>query len=362
MRSKRSLTRYRGEQCLNCDHPLDISDKFCPFCGQLNTTKKLSFKDFIEEFLAGMFAYDSRLRLTIRTMTFHPGRITKDYIRGKRIRYANPYRFYLSTSIVFFIIWSFSNTFDDFYDLRDNTSITKVKELTDKEIKEVEEATKEIPVPNKIDSLVSSQMKLTKVSYKEFYKTQHQLDDMSLMNSLVAQFDLYHRYQKQTGVTNPMMALDELEHSHTFFNHWMYKKAMDFQAIKEEPEIMIEYVIGKLPFIIFFYLPVFALFIWLLYWRQPYNYMEHLIFTFNMQSAFFLVMSIAIILGNIFNSARFTEFALLVFLFYLYKALRNFYNQSRVKTIVKFTLLNGIFLILAIIAAISSLIGSFAIL
>jgi hypothetical protein len=50
-----------------------------------------------------------------------------------------------------------------------------------------------------------------------------------------------------------------------------------------------------------------------------------------------------------------------VFIFYLYKAMRNFYGQGRVKTIVKFILLNFIFFILAGIAAIISILASFAI-
>ncbi|MGM0392334.1 MAG: DUF3667 domain-containing protein, partial [Bacteroidota bacterium] len=77
----------------------------------MNSTKKLSFDDFFNEFFSGIFAYDSRLKRTLRALIFYPGKISKDYIQGKRIRYANPFRFYLSASIVFFIIWSFTNSF-----------------------------------------------------------------------------------------------------------------------------------------------------------------------------------------------------------------------------------------------------------
>ena len=41
--------KYRGTECINCETPLDISEKYCHHCGQLNSTKKLEIKDFIEE-------------------------------------------------------------------------------------------------------------------------------------------------------------------------------------------------------------------------------------------------------------------------------------------------------------------------
>ncbi|HAF79232.1 MAG TPA: hypothetical protein DCG42_18145, partial [Maribacter sp.] len=41
---------------------------------------------------------------------------------------------------------------------------------------------------------------------------------------------------------------------------------------------------------------------------------------------------------------------ILIFAFYLYKAMRNFYQQGRVKTVIKYFFLNTIFFILGIIA------------
>jgi len=48
----------------------------------------------------------------------------------------------------------------------------------------------------------------------------------------------------------------------------------------------------------------------------------------------------------------FTWIFLTVFLLYLYKAMRNFYEQGRFKTIVKFILLNTSFFILAAIGGV----------
>ena len=161
MKNFRSLTKYRGDHCLNCEHPLDLSDKFCPNCGQLNSTKKLSFNDYFNEFLAGLFAYDSRIRRTLSTLLFHPGKISKEYIRGKREYYANPFRFYLSASIIFFIIWSFTTNFDGI----NSENQVPIEELSEEDTKKIREGLAEIPaVPGQIniDSIINEKQAASK--------------------------------------------------------------------------------------------------------------------------------------------------------------------------------------------------------
>src|SRR5690554_1400176 len=105
-RSRKSR-RYRGTECLNCSHPLDRSDVYCPYCSQLNSNKQLSVRDFLAEFLGSVLVYDSRLRHTLRELLFHPGQITRNYVAGQRLKYANPFRFFLSVSIIYFLIKGF---------------------------------------------------------------------------------------------------------------------------------------------------------------------------------------------------------------------------------------------------------------
>ena len=99
--------KYRGTLCQNCEHPLDMSDKFCCNCGQINSQKRLSMRDFVNEFFANFYAYDSKINNTIRTLFTKPGKMAFDFINGKRNSYANPFRFYLSVSLVYFILNSF---------------------------------------------------------------------------------------------------------------------------------------------------------------------------------------------------------------------------------------------------------------
>lgn len=362
MKSPRTVTRYRGTTCLNCEHSLDRSDKFCPNCGQVNSTKKLAFDDFFNEFFAGIFAYDSRFRRTLKVLLFAPGKISRDYIHGKRMRYANPFRFYLSASIIFFIIWSSTNDFDGFAPTA--TPADQLQNLSEEEREELREDLGSIPVLSNspvVDSLVQNPSERAVRSYRDDYVSQQRLDSLDFFSSVTEQFSLYYQFHKDTDIFSAAAALDSLNHEPSTYNRWAYKKTVDATLVERDPQIFMDYFISKLPFIIFFYLPVFALFIWLLYLRRPFNYMEHLIFAFHVQTTFFVMAAVALVLDAIFNSDLFFNLIMWLFLFYLYKAMRRFYGQKRFKTLVKFIFLNVIFFILAITAAIFSLIASFAI-
>ncbi|PRX44862.1 DUF3667 domain-containing protein [Salegentibacter salegens] len=359
MAGSRYDLKYRGTKCLNCEIPLDKSDKYCPSCGQLNSTKKLKFDDFFSEFFSGLFAYDSRFHRTLRVLLFSPGKISKDYINGKRMRYANPFRFYLSASIIFFLIWSFTNSFENIQPIADNEEI--FQELEQDSISS--NAPNIIPTPvgeMNLDSIIQKQQKNSAKSYKEFYTPNEELDTMSYLDAGNIKFNIYSRFYKETTIRNAETAMDSLSYPQTNYNHWLYKKAADWNTVKDNPALFFNYFVNKLPFIIFFYLPVFALFIWLVYLRRPFNYMEHLIFSFHVQTTFFIIYALGLLLDYFLENWAFT-IANTVFSFYLYKAMRNFYAQGRVKTIVKFVLLNFIFFILAGVAAIISILASFAI-
>ncbi|WP_373075063.1 DUF3667 domain-containing protein, partial [Zeaxanthinibacter enoshimensis] len=122
---ERHPMQYRGTECLNCGHPLDISDRYCPQCSQANNNKKRTLADFIEEFLSTLVAYDSRLLTTLSAMLFHPGRMTIEYLKGKRMTYTNPFRFLLSLSIIYFLLLSLTNDFRSF----DNDAAKSAKEV-----------------------------------------------------------------------------------------------------------------------------------------------------------------------------------------------------------------------------------------
>lgn len=350
----RKATIYKGLECLNCGCPLQISDKYCPNCSQLNSTKQLSITDFFDEFFSSLFTYDSRLRHTIKDLLFKPGVITRNYVAGQRLKYANPFRFYLSISIIYFILQSFSigNDLDEIN--TDEASKINWDISTDSsENRTIPESTyfNSDSLNKEIDSIIKISNKAENIKKKDSIKTylsEAKLDRMSWSSGLVERFGLYRDFYNNTEIKNANKALDSLKHPKSKLNKWLYNKNEAIDRAVENPSEFAEFLMKKIPFFLFFFAPFYAFFFWIIYSMKKYNYMEHLIFIFHIFSFVFLSGVIAYIpdyflLGN----EGYIAIIILVFIgpFYFYKALRNFYKQNRPHTLFKFILLNFIFFI-----------------
>jgi hypothetical protein len=384
----RKAAIYRGVKCLNCEHPLDLSDVHCSYCGQLNTTKSLSLKDFFVEFLGGVVNYDSRFWSTIKDLLFKPGIITKNYIQGKRLSYANPFRFYLSVSIISFLLQGLiatvtnsdsilnTNKFNNGLNNDENALIWNVNQDSIEKgfTKTIDSITSEkTKIANtystpqsylqerKLDSLLKNlteNKKEHKIKTFEFIP-EKEITKMSLFNRNIERFQLYYRFYEATNIKDPIRALDSLKHTNNKYNRWVYSKNEVFKQIENEPRRFISYIIKKIPFFIFFFTPFYAVFFWLLYSKKKYTYMEHMVFIFHIFSFVFLASIVAIIPDAIFNTTLFNGILFgLIGPFYFYKALRNFYQQPRVISVIKFITLNFVFWLSATIGALLFLITS----
>ena len=391
--SRKSL-RYRGNECLNCGHPLEISDRYCSYCGQLNSTKKLSLQDYFGEFIISIVNYDSRFRYTVKDLLFKPGVITRNFTSGKRMRYANPFRFFLSVSIIYFLLSGFL----DFIQIADaeseeNPSLQNIFNFQD------DDDQAEIP----LDSI--NYYKILALNTKDkdsleqlplIYRRESSLDTLNFVSRTAFKLKMFHIFSLQTKVENSYQALDSLEYSKSKLNVWLYDREKGLKRIQENPVAFGQYLAKKIPVFLFFLAPLFACFFLLLYYKsqsvrfhknklrntsgkklqalfktpyigsfclyclaslrsvfvvkRSYNYMEHVIFIFHIFTFLFLVLLLLLVpeflMGRSLLSGLFISF---VAPFYFYKALRNFYQESRLRTLMKFFILNIVFLMLGIL-------------
>jgi len=106
----------------------------------------------------------------------------------------------------------------------------------------------------------------------------------------------------------------------------------------------------KIPYLGPFCLNLIACFRKFFVVKRKYNYMEHVIFIFHIFTFLFLVLLILLIPEFLIGSEVLSGiFILVIAPFYFYKALRNFYQESRLRTIFKFFILNNVFLLLGLI-------------
>lgn len=88
--------------CRNCgtSAPLD----FCPACGQETALHPPTLGEFLHEFIGHYVALEGALWRTLGLLLFRPGRLTREYLAGRRRRYVLPLRMYLTASFVFFLV------------------------------------------------------------------------------------------------------------------------------------------------------------------------------------------------------------------------------------------------------------------
>jgi hypothetical protein len=121
-----------------------------------------------------------------------------------------------------------------------------------------------------------------------------------------------------------------------------YRNQGGGQALKDFADILLH----SLPQIFFILLPIFAFILKLLYIRRKeFYYVNHGIFSIHFYIFWFISMLILFGLGELnakLGWGLITFIQVLIgfgILFYLYKAMRNFYRQRRAKTVFKFMIL-----------------------
>lgn len=90
--------------CRNCGAPL--TGAYCADCSQRADVHMPSTVELVHEALEGVTHSDSRLWTTMRYLLFVPGKLTLEFIAGRRVAYLPPFRLYLVMSVLFFLIAS----------------------------------------------------------------------------------------------------------------------------------------------------------------------------------------------------------------------------------------------------------------
>lgn len=370
----RLLVQYRGHACLNCKTPLEIADRYCHQCGQVNSTKKLALTDFFSEFLSNLISYDSRIWRTISGILFRPGKITKEYCQGRRMHYANPFRFFLTVSIVFFLLIQFM--------LHLNGSLDKVSvepgtpataQLKNNIITSQQNAEELIAIRDSLEKQgdkVSSGVLTQVIGEQEKsgagktavqnYISQQDLDKKNFVDEYLTQTNAYMNHYTDHEDMEVTEALKDLGHRDDKTNRSRYLKAIKFQSIIGDPKQVVPIILPKVPIFLFVFAPVFSFFLWLIYSKTKFNFMEHMVFTFHLFT--FIFLSLFILMGLEQATFGWLDLTLIFLLtvgpFYLYKAMRKFYEQQRLRTIVKFIFINFVFFLLFTISSALFVVGS----
>ena len=296
--------------------------------------------------------------------------MSKNFIAGKRQRYTNPFRFYLTVSILFFLILGLSNSLERFKqlnkgDVKKESSLiaidgvnTNKKDIDIDSLKyAVNQSLKDSWIP--IDSV--NRKKIVEQAAKEASDTT-KTTSKNKISFGGFKIDEFIAYQKKHPKVNTDEALDSLKQEKTFFNRFLYSRAElanSFVDRKEAREQFFSELLSYGSIALFVFLPIFTLFLKLFYIRRKYTYVDHLIFVFHTQTVFFMLLTIYYLI-EIFGIDPQLWIFIILFLLYLFIAMRKFYNQGIFKTFVKFTFLNMAYFFISSIGVSIVLLISFA--
>ncbi|WP_138434095.1 DUF3667 domain-containing protein [Winogradskyella algicola] len=313
------------DTCQNCEQQYEKGFKFCPHCGQ-KTNDELTLGVLFYNTISNYFSFDARFLKSFIPLMFRPGYLAKEFIRGKRLLYLHPAQMYLFISVVFFFIFSFTarkqsdvinkelkKTFDkEITEINDSIEAKKnesINDANDKETLEINKALVEV-TSEEVDSIKRTNKNQKNIN-SPFNFNQVEID--SLINANVSDDEIY-RY----------MGLNDDD---GWLTRKFYEKSLKFYKSREGGNILRAFY-DTIPIAMFFLLPLFALFIKLLYFRKG-PYAHHLVFSFYFFSFLFMVFSIIFGINYIWDIPDGIDWLIALSTFvYLMVALKRFYDQG----------------------------------
>jgi hypothetical protein len=303
------------------------------------------FTHFIEDFTH----YDGQFWKTIKYLLFKPGKLTNEYLAGKRQQYVVPVKLYIFVSFITFFLFSLSQP------------ISTDSVFNDVSAKK--EAQKQI-----IDALHSEEVQNKATANKPLDKA----DSLAILkvNNFIKDTAKVNKYLEATDINKKMRADSEIYGAKTKVEFDNYQKlhpswsnsfkkpfAYKFYELKEmgisKKEIMIKFsevAFHNLPKALFIYLPLFAFFLWIFHNKKKWWYFDHGIFTLHYFSFLLLIITVFWLLGKIsdlFSGNGFVNFiqGISIFVITIYTLIYFFLAHHRVyHSGKKFSVLIGILL------------------
>jgi len=396
-----SKNRRKSDICLNCNFSLRPEDNYCPNCGQENNTNKIPVRHLIFEVFEDFFHFDAKIWNTIKASFSKPGRITLDYLEGKRARYIPPVKFYVFVSFIFFLLLgklsdhaieadkkSIVNVNDaidskdiTLNELQGNKRVYHSKDSSDirllefeytskdslkKELKKLKESPDSVLIKllekEDIDTSIVTRKKLREAlalipsntpaldSVKPKYSVYGKVEFTSKQ-----EYDQFKRNIHNYSDEQVDSLLKSKNENVSWFSRQMVKKMgkYDFKS-KDDIKEITHAIIKSISFTMFIMMPLTAILLLLIFYRKKYYY-EHLIFSIHIHTIFFIIFSVILTI-QIFISDSFGGklwgWAILACLIYLVSSLRNNYAQSWGKTIAKFLLMSIPYFLISLILTI----------
>lgn len=326
------LKERKERNCLNCH--IAVKGRFCHRCGQENIEPKESVWDLIAHFFKDITHFDGKFFSSLKYLVTKPGFLSKEYMIGRRASNINPIRMYIFTSAIFFLIFFSVFKIDDKSIVKTDMNGKTYDQIEAMDSLAFDAFTKNVNKEDKKPALPMSRSE-----FKKYFDSSAETGNFKFTpghyKSRAAYDSLLQSGKKKHNWFERQLVYKNIEINEKFKDH----KGAVFSTLSN-------ILLHSLPQMFFILLPLFAGILKLLYIRRKnYYYVNHGIFSIHFYIFSFITMLMIFGLGEINSKLHWSLVTFIQVLlsfgifFYLYKAMRNFYQQRRAKTLIKFTLL-----------------------
>ena len=350
---------YRHENdCLNCGTILE--GKFCHNCGQENLQIKESFGHMMNHAISDYFHFDQQFFHTLKPLFFSPGKLTNEYMAGRRAQFLHPVKMYIFISLIYFLLVFKENKEADKVEVKQITTehaedsakrvaIDKIKNNKNLSPEEKQKTIAVITRPAgyhvkkhiKVDTTGKAASAITK---KASDTTDKDDDDDSVTGDVFEQgvttttddttYTQYLATQKK---------LPEAERDGLLMRYYNAKAFALNNPKIDKKKLIKEGIEHNFPKMMFLLPPLFALILKLAFWKNKKFYVEHLIFSFHLHCFVFLFLTIIMLLKVVIPDTGgwvdvidwINIISSIVIIWYIYRALRVMYHRGRWRTFSK---------------------------
>lgn len=341
-----AATEHGGApSCPNCGD--GRAGRYCATCGQNNRNYVRGLLPVVWELCRESFEVDSRLFKTLKLLLFKPGRLSAEFANNRRARYMSPVRLYLFSSFVFFLVlatvpdWSVQTGEDG------DEGVGEVEESEDlgEVVREVVSSSN-IPVETQIEALKAAVKPEQRGKVDDLFNR----PDTSMSQTFVFMLARIALPPDDSGRVNgsDLSISDRVdavvdstvevaeppgEPERPILIARLFLSAM--VDLFHDPSLFIQRFIGNLPIAMFFLLPFLAAALAICYRRRKRFFVEHLVFAMHVQTFSFVVLTAVLLIPYASVGVWVNLILPLLLPLYGLVALRRFYGDGWIRTVIK---------------------------
>jgi hypothetical protein len=358
--------------CLNCGTALQ--GPFCHYCGQPDKNFMRFFPVLLRELLEDFVDWDSRFMRTIKPLLFRPGKLTRDYLDGRRFRYVPPLRLYIFSSIAFFFLAALVT--GDMVDIHTDGESSQ-EEMVDAfktgetDRPELQEALKELEKvrPGLAEEIAAEVEKSRKAGQTA---SDEDGDESGLSGEEAPEAGTADEPQRDPDLpdfnfngepwdreTNPLILPLVPDWVNEWLNDEIENSPQKGREIEENPDLIKDKMFEVMPATMFVLLPIVALLLKFWYLFAKKYYIEHLIFALHNHSFTFVMILIYLVMisfaewrdpggeGWLTETVDWIGIAIWIWIpVYMLLAMKRVYQQGWAMTVLKYSLVGISYLVL----------------